>query len=470
VARLVEQYADEGPEQRIETTRVSLDADTDRLRFFSNPYHSHGWTIRDHVDPALAALLDEAVDYRHFTGRASGAEAMFQSTDIGFFHGRAEELRILSAWAMGEGPPFRIVTGKPGVGKSALLGVMVCAAHPALRKRTRPLWQKLDDVPPLLPNLAVVHARRRSLDVIAAAIARQWNLGSPPIGTGWNADSIATAIQRRDQPPIVILDALDEAERPEDVVAALIVPLAAVIRSDGSAVCRMLVGTRPETRFQDLFDRARNGGLMDLGVVSRSRLRVDLGLYIHDLLRNTSGYGALKAAPAAKVLAEAIARALTTGDGGEHDPAPLAWGEYLVAGLYVHYLFDRVVEDVDAAARLGEAVPRDLLRVLELDLGRRGDRGWLRPVAAALAFAEGAGMPEGLVARAAGAFNPFGGADGPDLADVRDALEALRFYLRRDVDTDGSTLYRLFHQGLADQLRDDPLGPRPDTSETRVVA
>ena len=28
-----------------------------------------------------------------------------------------------------------------------------------------------------------------------------------------------------------------------------------------------------------------------------------------------------------------------------------------------------------------------------------------------------------------------------------------RFYLRRDIDTDGATLYRLFHEGLADQLR-----------------
>ena len=27
-----------------------------------------------------------------------------------------------------------VVTGKPGVGKSALLGVLVCAAHPSLRE------------------------------------------------------------------------------------------------------------------------------------------------------------------------------------------------------------------------------------------------------------------------------------------------------------------------------------------------
>ena len=42
-----------------------------------------------------------------------------------------------------------------------------------------------------------------------------------------------------------------------------------------------------------------------------------------------------------------------------------------------------------------------------------------------------------------------------DSGEARTALDRLRFYLRRDVDVDGSTLYRLFHQGLADQLRAD---------------
>src|SRR5262249_50320494 len=46
------------------------------------------------------------------------------------------------------------------------------------------------------------------------------------------------------------------------------------------------------------------------------------------------------------------------------------------------------------------------------------------------------------------------------------ALDRLRFYLRRDVDLDGTTLHRLFHQGLADQLRADAAdeataGPAP---------
>ena len=39
---------------------------------------------------------------------------------------------------------------------------------------------------------------------------------------------------------------------------------------------------------------------------------------------------------------------------------------------------------------------------------------------------------------------------------MHDALDQAEFYLRRSVDTDGFTLYRLFHQGLTDWLRQEP--------------
>ena len=129
----------------------------------------------------MAALLDEAFDPRHFMRRAGAAEAVFGQVGRGFFHGRAEQLQQLRGWVMGTGPALRVVTGKPGVGKSALLGVVVCAAHPALRERTRDLWDRLPHMPPPLPEgcLAVVHARRRTVAQITASIARQWQLPAP---------------------------------------------------------------------------------------------------------------------------------------------------------------------------------------------------------------------------------------------------------------------------------------------------
>ena len=80
-------------------------------------------------------------------------------------------------------------------------------------------------------------------------------------------------------------------------------------------------------------------------------------------------------------------------------------------------------------------------------------------------------MPERVTRQAACAFLLSSGYPaGLESGEVRTALDRLRFYLRREVDLDGSTLYRLFHQGLADQLRADAdqdatavTGPSPAT-------
>jgi hypothetical protein len=42
--------------------------------------------------------------------------------------------------------------------------------------------------------------------------------------------------------------------------------------------------------------------------------------------------------------------------------------------------------------------------------------------------------------------------------DLRQALDQARFYLRRDIDTNATTLYRFFHEGLAEYLRANPYG------------
>ena len=104
-------------------------------------------------------------------------------------------------------------------------------------------------------------------------------------------------------------------------------------------------------------------------------------------------------------------------------------------------------------------MPLDLRGVLALDLARPAlglDTMVLQTVARTLAFAEGSGMPERVVQHAAAAFLPSSAYPvGLSSAQVRRAADRLRFYLRCEVDLDGSTLYRLFHQGLADQLRAD---------------
>lgn len=476
VNRLVGVQSEGSYPQQICSTYVPLHLDVGHLGFFPNPRWDPSLErddTRAEVASETAALLDEAFDPRHFMRRAGAAEAVSGQVGRGFFHGRADQLKELRDWAMGFGPDLRVVTGKPGVGKSALLGVVVCAAHPALREQTRDLWNRVPDAPPQLPEgyLAVVHARRRTVAQIITSIARQWQL--PDVsegddGNGWAGRKVVTAVRQSLSRPggmgatrLLVIDAVDEAERPGDLVAGVLSPLLDGRRDDGGPLCRMLIAGRDEPYLQPLIDSAAAvGGLVDLGMISRRELRPILAAYAKDLLGHETLYETLPFARAAEVMAETIASTLTAGAGADTDPAPQKWGEFLVAGLYVRHLLDLPpVQTLVQARELGNAVPHDLRGVLELDLTRPAhgqDEQALNATARALAFAQGSGMPERVAWQAAAAFlashtDPL----GPSITETRQALDRLWFYLRRDVDVDGNTLYRLFHQGLADQLKVD---------------
>ncbi|MET8249616.1 hypothetical protein ABZV31_37795 [Streptomyces sp. NPDC005202] len=76
-----------------------------------------------------------------------------------------------------------VVTGSPGSGKSALLGVLACLAHPQLAEVS---WTIRSVVPRHLrfnrpPLLAAVHARQRDPAAVLASIAGQLGLGSAPL-------------------------------------------------------------------------------------------------------------------------------------------------------------------------------------------------------------------------------------------------------------------------------------------------
>lgn len=92
----------------------------------------------------------------------------------GCFTGRAPQLRKLAAWMDGDGDGgVTMVTGGPGAGKSALLGLLVCAAHPQLRHATQDVWRTAAARPSENPALAAVHARQRSIAEVVASLGRQ---------------------------------------------------------------------------------------------------------------------------------------------------------------------------------------------------------------------------------------------------------------------------------------------------------
>jgi Mrp family chromosome partitioning ATPase len=194
---------------------------------------------------------------------------------------------------------LRVVTGKPGVGKSALLGVLVCAAHPVLRERYPELWRFLPHTPAGNPRLAVVHARQLSTGQIAEALARQMGASEQnwPEG-GWSPQALLrlASVGGHHRPFTLIVDALDEAQRPGELAEELLVPLLYGDVTDNERwPVRMLIGTRRDERVTVLLERAASaqGGLVDLDLVDPFQLHKALTEYMTTLLADDPWYGSV---------------------------------------------------------------------------------------------------------------------------------------------------------------------------------
>ena len=445
--------AEDSYPQQVTATLVDISSEAPNLPFFPNPAYRDDprLRLRSEVDSGLLPFLDdldEGLDARHFVERAAGAGPLPDPVEplTGCFTGRANELRQLSPWLSGEGAgSLHVVTGSPGVGKSALLGVLVCAAHPLLRDHTRPLWDRIAQRPLRLEDLAAVHARRRSLADVTRSISRQ--LCIPEFDTAAN---LVFAIARLPRRPVIIVDALDEADKGVELMRELLMPLATAHKSDGTPAARLLIGVRRYEDYSPMLKTARaEGGLVDLDEVPARVLEDNLYQYVTELLRADPFYrlrGAVVGAFAAEV-----ARVLS-----EQASQHREWGEFLVAGLYTRHLLtihSESLNDASQAARLGAQAPRTLPEVLELDLSAHRVGPLVREVVTILAHARGQGMPLTVLARLAASSSKT----PPSTEDIRRGLQAAQFYVRQSTDIDGSTLYRLFHQGLSDHLRKRPL-------------
>ena len=203
-----------------------------------NPRHAPPGSSRvalAEVDPLAGPFgdLDTALDPAHFLDRAAGHRDGDVTEAVGFFTGRTGQIQQLTASLDRDHPAgLTVITGGAGSGKSALLGVMVCALHPRLREPTRHLWQHLP-VPQSAWTgpLAAIHLRERTVEEATAALIRQLHLPLPPESTPREVINAVTALP---DPPLIIFDALDEAAGQDGVHRQLLRPLAAAARPDGS--------------------------------------------------------------------------------------------------------------------------------------------------------------------------------------------------------------------------------------------
>ncbi|MFG2440777.1 hypothetical protein [Streptomyces sp. NPDC048508] len=425
------------PRQGIIRT-AHVQADVEPQPFFPNPAHSRTphRNLLAGMDPRLrefALGCSPDLDPLHFATRAAGTAT---ANDI-LFSGRRSQLDRIQEWVdqTGQGP-LLVVTGGPGSGKSALLGVTACVLHPELVPIGERIARVVEYFDPYQPaTVLAVHARQLTLQQIADSLRHQLHqqrsIDLPQESSAADLPPLRDAIRAAGD-VLVLLDALDEAADPAAVLDELILPLLA----DGVG-CRVMIGTR---KWWDLLPALRQyldeepDAELDLDpatALDRDLLAEDLDTYLRRLLPRRDF-------PRDKIRRTADRLAQYS----DH-------GAFLVASLYANHL-------LTTPSRAHAAPPCSITEVFDLHVDTLADKDpWIRTVLNVLGQARGQGMPLELIHAAALAQQAADATQGArPLADTRRALAKAAFYLRTTPEDDQCLLYRYFHQALTDHTKD----------------
>jgi WD40 repeat protein len=371
----------------------------------------------------------------HFGPRGRGTDL---GVDTGhYFVGRTAVLRLLVSW-LGDSSTIDgrgvVVTGSPGIGKSAVLGRLVLLSDPAGRK-TVPMHSIALGTDPGEDAIAVrVHARHLTLEDILGRIAEAGGL------TVRTVDDLVTGLVKRLHPLVIVIDALDEAgtandDEPERIAQQLLRRLIDL------PCVRLLVGTRPQA-LEVLGDGFYKIDLDESKWVEHA----DITEYARRLLIEPNGPGSASpyhertAPPVASGIADTtfpnflvtrlIARTLAARD------EPLA-----PVGGWENQLPAPESEPTSAA---GPAFEWALSEQFGSD--QRRARDLLLP----LAFGQGAGLPWAEVWPAVATAITGRLVTSPDIEWV---LAKAGAHVVEALDKDGRSVYRLFHESFSDQLR-----------------
>ncbi len=328
-----------------------------------------------------------------------------------------------------------MVTGSPGVGKSAVLGRIVTTADADLRRLLPP-----DDeaVRAAVGSVAcAVHAKGKTALEVAAELARAVS-AELPSDLDDAVPFLRTALEQGSARRFnVVLDALDEAQSPEQarlMAERLALPLVETCADVGAQV---VVGTRR-------YDAAGEF----VGSFGPAATTIDLDLPAYFAFDDLAAY--------------ALASLQLAGDERDANPytrpevaeplarriAELADGNFLVAGLLAR---DHGLHDEVAVSPLELAPTSSVETALGRFVDRLPQRGALHPELAlsALAFAEAPGFDANLWALVIGALS--GEAVGhEELASF--ARSSAANFLVEAADGSAGPTFRLFHQALNDAL------------------
>lgn len=386
-------------------------------------------------------LLDQTDLVSHWSPRSRGVEVEGESG--WYFTGRSRVLRELVAWLAGDDDSrMRVITGGPGSGKSAVLARLVTLSDAAYRARMP--HDQLPSDGTLTPvgciDLAIV-ARDKSLTDIIALIAASTGL---PIA---EPTAFVDSLLASERSVTIVLDALDEAIAPKTIARRLLAPLMA----GRSPAVRLVVGTRRE-----ILKSLGDGHVtIDLDLPAYLEF-ADLSDYVLKTLLATGSPTTATPYRSRPRLARQVADAV----------AVRAHPTFLIARIVGHYLASSP-EPVDVTKRdwrsqfpstVGDALDEYLERFHD-------DEQRVRDLLTPLAYAHGAGLPwEDLWAPLASALAGTRYAD----SDIRWLLSHAGAYIVETTD-DGRSVYRLFHNALAEHIRASTRGLDADRRIARIL-
>lgn len=395
------------------------------------------WSIAAAGDAALEAwgwsLSADLEAVRHWRPRARGVSI---DTEGGYrFRGRTVALTEIVHWLRRSVPDTRVLvlTGSPGVGKSAVLGRIVTTADEGVRAAL-----PADDRnvrAPIGSVACAVHMKGKTALDVAVEIARAASVRMPR-----SVDDLVPALRDRLSRTHgrfnLVVDALDEAAGPGQarlIVSALLLPIARTCAPFGAQV---IVGSR---RVDDhgylLHAFAKSASLIDL---DRQEYFAEADLEAYALATLALlGDERIGNPYADTAVAQPVASRIAT----------LADRNFLIAGLIArsHGMYDDQAVEPDSlsfTATVDEALAEYLNRLPPVEGVPATD------VLIALAYAHPPGMSIDLWRVALEAL---------DVRVSREALltfagsSAANFLVESSRDA-GTPRYRLFHQALNDSL------------------
>jgi tetratricopeptide (TPR) repeat protein len=408
-------------------------------------YLSRGSAVGMFPNPLYDPGAPERV-VEHLLLAARGGEPQ---DDRSWFTGRTVEVDQVVAWVESGEAGLHVVTGAAGTGKTAIIGRVVSLANPAERERLLAGGVALGHADPRERSVdAHVHARGltadRAADLLAGQLVRAGVL--TPQNARRNAAELVGQIQRVVQdgaePPVVVIDGLDEARGQAFAIAEDL-----VLRLARYAV--VIVSTR------ELRRSPTDPSLLDLLTVDAAVLDLDAPASIERGRADVRAYVLARlAAVNPRMNPEAVAAHLA------EQAAMAGNGQFLLARLVTDQLRATPVDTALPGWR--EKVSHSIGSAFDTDLALAGTPATpgqagthrstesARVLLSALTVAFGAGLPEDEWLACANALTSDDEAFDRD--DVIWVLDTLGRYIVQDGEA-GYAVYRIAHQCIADHIR-----------------